>query len=321
MIDTSPAPIAQRFARPLLAAMSSRSSLPVPASADGLRRWHAALAAADLCCLSRRPGALSLLAPTDAAFETLLQELDLGWQDLCADRPRLRRVLLAHVLPQRLDGRALRQPGLRLSTLGGNLLQVESDQRLSDGQGCFAQLLHSAQPQAEGLAFVHQIDRVLLPPQRSLLEQLERQPELSEFLAALRHSGLDSLLQGQGPMTLFVPCNAGFAQLAARLGMRRQTLWQQPELLRQVLLQHLVPGAWPGHELPWGTSLHSAEGSALSLGALGLLGDGEQAQPLHPGQELHASNGLIHRIAHALLPKLPMRRDSDSPLFSLHPCH
>jgi len=296
MIDCPPAP-AQTAARP----RADGPLQPVRATS----RWTAALRIAGLECLSLRPGALSLLVPTDAAFEALLQELGLSWQALCSDTLRLRRLLLAHVLPQALDGRALRQPGLLLSSLGGSVLRVEPDQRLSDGQGRCATVLHSApQPQRQraGLALVHQIDRVLPPPRLSLLEQLACQPDLSEFLAALRHCGLDSLLQGEGPMTVFAPRNSGFAHLAARLGLRQRELTVDPELIAGLLRHHLVAGRWLSQELPWGNALNTAQGRPLHIGALGLIGNGEAAQSLLAGSDLAAHNGVIHRIGQALLP-------------------
>jgi len=265
-------------------------------------RWQAALSIAGLDCLRRQPGALSLLVPTDAAFEALLKEQGFGWQALCSDNLRLRRLLLAHVLPQAMDGRALRQPGQLLGSLGGSVLRVEPGQRLSDGQGRCATVLHSAPPQREGGAFVHQIDRVLPPPHLNLLEQLARQPDLSEFLSALRHCGLDSLLQGNGPVTVLAPRNLGFAHLAARLGLRQRELLAEPGRLADVLRHHLVAGRWLSQDLPWGDALNTAQGCPLHIGALGLIGRGEAAQALLAGSDLPARNGVIHRIGQVMLP-------------------
>lgn len=46
---------------------------------------------------------------------------------------------------------------------------------------------------------------------RPLLTLMEAQPELSNFRRALGRAGLDTLLGGDGPYTVFAPTNAAFA--------------------------------------------------------------------------------------------------------------
>ncbi len=46
---------------------------------------------------------------------------------------------------------------------------------------------------------------------RPLLTLLEAQPELSDFRRALGRAGLDTLLAGDGPFTVFAPTNTAFA--------------------------------------------------------------------------------------------------------------
>lgn len=269
----------------------------------GLGRWQQALLAAGLTGLQRSCGSLTLLAPTDAAFEALLGEQSLSWDLLCADTARLRALLLGHVL----HASAL-QAG-HLHGLGDAVIEVRTGAQttwLIDANQRRAQLLSSEQ-QWPGGPLLHRIDRVLLPPQRDLMQQLRAQPELSEFTRLLEASGLASLLRGSGPFTLFAPGNAELADLAwlaARLGLRQRALMpgQPPGPLAQVLGQHLLPGRWLSGDLPWGDALRTVAGSALPLAALGLVGAGDSAQALLPGSDLLASNGVIHRIARVLLP-------------------
>ena len=272
----------------------------------GLGRWRQALRAAGLTGLQRSCGTLTLLAPTDAAFEELLAEQSLGWTDLCADTARLRGLLLGHVLPA-----GELQAG-HLHGLGDAVVEVLTSPHgtwLIDANQRRARLLGS-EPQRPGGPLLHRIDRVLLPPQRDLMQQLHAEPELREFALLLEASGLSSLLRGSGPFTLFAPGNAELADLAwlaARLGLRQRALMpgQPPGPLAQVLGQHLLPGRWLSGDLPWGDALRTVAGAALPLAALGLVGAGDSAQALLPGSDLLASNGVIHRIARVLLPPEP----------------
>lgn len=288
--------------RPLHALMPLTGAAQSPRQTVSLQRWQQALQAAGLGRLQHSTGSLTVLAPSDAAFDELLAELGLSWTAFVADLPALRTLLLGHVLAQRLDDGPW--PEGLLPAIGPGLIRVEravSGLLLRDAEGRSARLLARGL-QAEGEAPLHVIDRVLRPPRLSLLEQLALRPELSDFASALASCGLDSLLRSTGPLTVLAPRNDGFAHLAARLGLRHRELLSRPELLTDLLRQHLIAGRWLSSELPWGDALNTARGSPLRLGPLGLIGTGEAAQPLLPGSDLIASNGVIHLIDQVLLP-------------------
>lgn len=274
--------------------------LRTPTAPAGLARWQQALQTAGLAGLQQSAGHLTLLAPTDDAFESLLAEQSLRWEQLCADTPWLRTLLLGHVLPGAQTAAGWHSGTLR--ALGDGVIEVDIDRHstvLRDAHQRRARVLGSERRRGNG-ALLHRIDRVLLPPTRPLLAQLAAQPGLRAFTAALHTSGLASLLHGGGPFTIFAPDNSGYARLAARLGLRQRDLDRQPALLAQVLAGHLLPGRWLSSELPWGDTLCSVAGSSLPLGALGLIGACDAAQPLLPGSDLLATNGVIHLIAHPL---------------------
>lgn len=222
--------------------------------------WRKALQTAGLDSVGRHQVALTLLPPSDAAFDALLSEQGISWAELTADKPALRQLLLGHVLPAPL------QPGLN-RTLGDSVITLRGDS-LVDAQQ------RRARPLGKG------IDRVLLPPQRSLLATLQADPELRAFARLLKDCGLDVLLQGNSPLTLLAPTAAG--------------LLRCPPLTPQALAAHLIPGHWLSTELPWGGSLRNANGLALHFSALGLI---DRDQPLLPGSDLLARHGVIHRIS------------------------
>lgn len=250
------------FSRPRLGLVAAAPG--IEAQRSSLHSWHQALHMADLDSVCRHPGALTLLPPSDAAFDGLLAEQGISWAELTADKGALRQLLLGHVLPAPL------QPGLN-RTLGDSVITLRAD-RLVDAQQRRARQLGPC------------IDRVLLPPQRSLLATLQRDPELRAFARLLQDSGLDVLLQGNSPFTLLAPTTAG--------------LLRCPPLTPKALAAHLIPGHWLSAELPWGGSLRNVNGLALHFSALGLV---DRDQSLLPGSDLLARHGVIHRISRPLL--------------------
>lgn len=266
------------------------------------RRWQQAMHVAGLDSLHGTRGALTLLAPSDQAFERWLAERGLSWESLLADLPALRDLLLGHVLTARHSAAGL-PAGLLPTAAIGCVLEVMHDVHgplLRDAEGSMARLQVCDMP--AGSALLHIIDRVLPPPCANLLQLLAARPEFSEFSRALVTSGFDSLLQGRGPITVLAPHNDGWRQLASRLGLRQRELAGRPDLLYGLLAHHLLPGRWLSIELPWGGPLTTAAGTRLSLAPLGLIGRGEAAQPLLGGSDLRACNGVVHRLASPLLP-------------------
>lgn len=296
-----------------LSSLGSGRSAAQPSQGGGadLGRWRQALSAAGLSGLLHSRGQLTLLAPTDAAFESLMVEQSLRWEQLCADTARLRQLLLGHVLPFQQSSawcmgslKALGEAVIKVEVSGAVTVLCDANQRR-------ARVLSTDEASANA-PLRHRIDRVLLPPARPLLAQLVAQPALRAFTAALHTSGVASLLHGSGPFTVFAPDDNGFARLAARLGLRQRDLNQRPALLAQVLAGHVLPGRWLSSDLPWGGTLRTVAGGSLSLAALGLLGLGDAAQPLLPGSDLLTSNGVIHRIAHPLVH--PLTNPSADPI-------
>lgn len=289
-------------AAPAAAAASQDPELSINWLVQGLR-------AAGMSGLIEQGEGLTLLAPSDAALRRHLASTGLHRDALLSHQRGLCQLLLEHLLtgPLRELGTAGAGPQ---PTLGRGLLRLMPGAphqpqmpRLLDGHG------GSASVRARGLRWgclqVHIIDRVLVAPQHSLLALLSSSPAHSLLAEAVQRSGLEPVLRAQGPFTLLAPENQGFAQLAARLGLRQRSLMNSPALLADVLRHHLLAGRWPSHSLPWGSRAHSLQGESIEFSALGLIGSHGSAQALLPGSDLSASNGVMHRLADALLPVQP----------------
>merc|ERR1712077_165422 len=76
-------------------------------------------------------------------------------------------------------------------------------------------------------------------PTKNIAELAIATPQLSTLLAAVKAAGLGDTLAGEGPFTVFAPTNDAFAKLPASLV---NTLKGDTELLKQVLLNHVVAG-------------------------------------------------------------------------------
>merc|ERR1712241_623156 len=73
-------------------------------------------------------------------------------------------------------------------------------------------------------------------------------------------AGLADTLSGPGPFTVFAPCNDAFAKLPASLV---DTLTGDVELLKKVLLYHVIPGVVKSSDITDDLTAASAEGSGL----------------------------------------------------------
>lgn len=117
--------------------------------------------------------------------------------------------------------------------------------------------------------------------------------------AALRSSGLDSVLHGAGPFTLFAPTDAAFARLAPQ---QREALLapEGGDRLRAVLAHHVVPGMATAADLTTRRVLTTLAGGTLTVSTSrsGIAVGGADVVTT----DLDASNGLIHVIDRVLLP-------------------
>ncbi len=282
------------------ASADTRTALPAQ-----LGWLQPAMQSAGLDSLLSHGQGLTLLAPDHAAVQQHLTEQGLTMGALMAQPKQLRALLLEHLLPLSLSGDALLQTR-PLPSLGGGALRLQPDALgpcLIDAQGNRARLL--AGDLRWGALRLHLIDRVLLPPTQSLLALLQQIPSRGELAEALHRCGLDAVLRANGPFTLLAPSDQGFKLLAGRLGLRRRAFMKDTERLGHLLRNHLLGGRWLSHELPWGGQLNSAQGLNIEFSPLGLVGSGDAAQPLLPGSDRQASNGVLHLLAAPLLPAAP----------------
>ncbi|MCV2350984.1 fasciclin domain-containing protein [Paucibacter sp. Y2R2-4] len=305
-------------ARPVSQGKPSTPSQPSAALPAPQGRWEQALMLSGLTrlgrlgqsCQAARPGAggspspFHLLVPSDTAFESLLRDWQLSWVDLCADLPRLRHLLLGHVVMDAQDTPILAgsSEARLLRCANGSVLKLQAGGIVCDAQDGQARLRQPFPARFGVLPQAMSIDRVLRPAEQGLMELLASKPELSHFHVALQTSGLSHWLQGSGPFTLLAPSNSAWAQLAQQLDLSSTSLLAQPpSLLQNIVGRYVFAGRWMSDELPWGHGLVASNGERLPLSALGLIGQGPDAQALASGSDQQARNGVLHRLDQPLL--------------------
>ena len=132
-----------------------------------------------------------------------------------------------------------------------------------------------------------------------ILDQLSGQARFSSFTKAVRDANLQEMLNGWGPYTVFAPTNSAFEAMPAST---RNQLNANPNLVRQLVLNHIVAGQAITSQQLWGlNNIRTASGNSISFqnqsNARTINGTARIIQ-----YELRAANGMIYVIDKLLLP-------------------
>ena len=265
----------------------------------------AALTAAGLAGTLSGDGPFTVFAPTDHAFAALPAGTVEG---LLADIPALTNVLTYHVV----SGKVLAADVVSLSsasTLQGQDVSVRVENGnvfINDSQVIITDIEGSN-------GVIHVIDAVLIPeaeqvqnapaevPDNSITGIAAADGRFTTLVAALQAAGLDSVLAGEGPFTVFAPTDAAFARLDAGTV---EALLNDIPALTNILTYHVVAG-----EVDAATALTldlapTLQGSNIvvdnQLGNVVLNRDSLVTQA-----DIQASNGVIHVVNRVLLPPAP----------------
>lgn len=130
-------------------------------------------------------------------------------------------------------------------------------------------------------------------------------PQFSTLVAALTKANLVSVLQGDGPFTVFAPTNAAFNALLSDLGVSSLNDLSA-EALTPILLNHVVPGSFKSSDLETGY-VKTANASGPDDNAIDLLIEVGGGVKLNKTinvttADVQASNGIIHVIDKVILP-------------------
>lgn len=303
-----------------------QTSLTGPTTADFIRgsfvNLSAALDAAGMADLLAT-GQVTVFAPNDGAFITLLNDLDMSLNDLLANQTLLQNVLAYHVVPGIVTSSDILNgvvPGAVETSHGAAVTfgydDLTSRVTLNDGAASIEQAdIYTS------TGIVHIIDNVLMPPTINELSLMPAAGEVAEpvtgqtienisensfvvLTAAVRAAGLSDELSS-GEYTLFAPNDGAFLTLLNDLDMSYADLLANQTLLQNVLTYHLVPGTVTAEQIQNGVgALQTVNGATLSFGfnpatSRVTINNGAASveQP-----NIFATNGVVHIIDNVLLP-------------------
>ena len=248
-------------------------------------------------------GALTVFAPTNAAFAALLAELGITKEALLADKPLLTAVLTYHVLGSKVE-LANVPVGKPITPVGGGFFKVESAGGLANETRVRVDGLSNitATDIEASNGVVHLVDRVLLPANRDIVATAQALPDFSILVEAVAAAGLVETLQGTGPFTVFAPTNAAFAALLAELGVSKAALLADKAMLTKVLTYHVLPSRVLKAEVPVGKPITTVQGQSFTINASLQITDQNARVANLVGTDVFASNGVIHVVDRVLLP-------------------
>ena len=242
-------------------------------------------------------GELTLFAPTDDAFQPLIEA---GVIDQLLQEPglgTLTNILLYHAVDGRRSALKLLLNG-STTTLQGTEVETKYSKRslfINDAR------VISANGHAPN-GVIHIIDAVLIPTEESsdLVALLEEDGRFTVLLSALEATGLDQAVAAGG-LTVFAPTDDAFRPLIEDGTI--DALLKEPGLdtLTQILLYHVVDGERTAKELARKRRIETLEGSKVYVSWF--FGRVFVNREKVVDANLRAANGIAHAIDGVLLPK------------------
>ncbi len=289
------------------------SIVEVAAAAGSFNTLVAALQATGLdATLADLSSTFTVFAPTDDAFAALGNDTI---QALLADPDTLSDILLYHVIAdQAVDSTTA------ISLAGGTVATANGDEialSLRDGSLFIndSRVITTDIQAANGV--IHVIDAVLTPPAAGDSDEqapttggdtaagtildVAQAAGFSTLVAAVQATGLDGALGHPGDTyTVFAPTDAAFAALGQET---INTLLANPDVLRDILLYHVVPGAvFDSNAVTGlvGIDVQTGNGDTVQVNqrSTGLFINDSRITTV----DVQATNGIIHVIDTVLIP-------------------
>jgi uncharacterized surface protein with fasciclin (FAS1) repeats len=261
-----------------------------------------AVVAADLAGALSQPGPLTVFAPTNEAFAALLTELGVSKAELLANKPLLTAVLQYHVL----GSQVLREQvplGRAITPLAGGIFKVDTvggDLVITDGRNRTSKITATNLVASNGV--IHVIDKVLLPPNRNIVQTAQALPQFSILVEAVLAANLQGALSGTGPLTVFAPTNDAFAALLTELGITKAALLANTTLLTKVLTYHVVNARVLKADVPVGAPVTTLQGETFTVDSTLAITDRRGRKANITATDVLTSNGVIHVIDKVILP-------------------
>jgi uncharacterized surface protein with fasciclin (FAS1) repeats len=85
-------------------------------------------------------------------------------------------------------------------------------------------------------------------PTSTLLQNLSKSADHTTLVSAIKAAGLEEMLQGAGPITIFAPTNQAFAEMPEGL-LQKLMKPEKKEELKKTLLYNMLQGKWSTADL------------------------------------------------------------------------
>ncbi len=264
----------------------------------------------------------TVFVPTNNAFESLFSSLE-GYSSLSDFDSLEKKIILAEIAKHHIiNGEALMSKdlsnGIKLVTESKEefSITIDGDIFITDETLTLAKIIKKDQQAINGV--VHVIDEILLPksilgqlfPEKSILELVSENSELSLLNEAITKADLTNALSTDGPFTVLAPSNAAIEQLFNLLGDNFNSFNDfnglvEIEILKRILLYHVAQGKMTINELPVGslpTLLAGDTVEVIDSGTGFVFGDASEINANLVLEDIEASNGIIHVIDKILIP-------------------
>ncbi len=261
-------------------------------------------------------GPFTVFAPTNAAFETLLKDLNTTADKLLADKETLTAVLLYHVVPGKINSSTVASlNGAKVATgLWNEVVTIN----VKDGKVAINDSNVTKVDVDASNGIVHVIDKVLLPKDgaknlklitdasgamnkmdKDILGVAGGADGVKTLVAAVTASkDITAYLQNkENGYTVFAPTDKAFADGFAILKIKPEDFLKDTKTLNEVLAGHVVPWPYPASVLANYNDV--LLGTALPNFALKITVKDGKVQVAGTNvvtADVNAKNGVIHVI-------------------------
>ncbi|MEK8031623.1 fasciclin domain-containing protein [Ideonella sp. DXS29W] len=139
---------------------------------------------------------------------------------------------------------------------------------------------------------------------KNIVEIAQSDPNLSTLVEAVVAAGLTETLSDENAtLTVFAPTNTAFAALLTELGITKEALFADKELLTAVLTYHVLDSEVKAAGIPVGKPITTLQGGYFKIDGSPLgITDGRNRVSSITQTDIEASNGVIHVVNQVLLP-------------------
>ncbi|MGE6442335.1 fasciclin domain-containing protein [Psychrobacter sp. NPDC078409] len=138
---------------------------------------------------------------------------------------------------------------------------------------------------------------------QTIAEIAAENENLTILTAALQAAGLDTMLMEETKHTVFAPTDDAFAPVLEKLGVTKEELLANTDLLKKVLPYHVLAMEVKAADIPYGTEIETANGKTITISEDNVITDATGNTANITGTDIMATNGVVHTIDAVLMPE------------------